>query len=851
MRSVPLFTSKAVPSIPWPEDTCPECDARSTRPPSAIRPIGEAGNGENPVLCVVGFPTARDTDAGVLSSAASAHVQRIVRSVHRGAYVVAPAAPCSPADPKQIEHFRAHIESLRKSINASTVLCFGVDAQAVVMGEAYHPASARRSYRDFAGFRAHAMLDALDGTNKLLREWLTADVRHALGADPGCWFATPFDVSAKVVETEADAFQLLEDCQCADHAMLTAFDAETVGETFTRNFRVVSWAVAGSIEGREFVYVFDRGLGGRTSEAAFGMIEAYFLEGGFKKLGANVKYDIIAAKLHHGLDVTSVVGDVRLWRKILQPDAAADLDVMSGLVGMYAAKSDFEAELLRVKKHAVKAVKAGERPFPGMTDDDIALVKDPDVGFRTWAYGFTDATMRQQYVARDALATFRLGLLFTHETTPGVDRLHRVWGGTLEKAAAALVKVECNGMPVDRDAVSQLDSLLALRIDDLTQRFSEYPGLNPSSNKSVGEYVFGKLGIRPSKYTKKGAASVSADALEEMKGKHSVIDLILEYRTLSKLKGTYAEGLLRAIREDGRVHPSIKADGAETGRFSCTDPNLQNIPRADTELGRMIRECFVAPQGWSFLEADFNQLELRIAAMLSQDEIMSAIFIANEDFHKRTAQLIAPVAWHTRAEDVTDEQRSWAKAANFGGMYGQGPRALAEKLGITKELAAKIQNAILGNFKGYAKWKVRMLANARATGSTETWWAGGPYRSRPLPALFSHDDAAVSRAQNGSTNTPIQGTGSEFCVASLGAVQEWIDDDGVPAQIIMAIHDSILLLVKDTAIQEVAYHVPRIMCSFDSGNVPLRADVKVGKTWGSMKKLEGKVEPPSRKRKAA
>jgi DNA polymerase I-like protein with 3'-5' exonuclease and polymerase domains len=768
-----------------------------------------------------------------------------MRAVHRGTFVVAPCAPHRDANMKNAQHYACHIEQMRREIGAKTVLCFGTAAQEVVLGDTYHPVSARRGYHDLEGYRAHVMLDALDGANTLYRDWMKADIAHALGTSPGFFQPTPYDVALEVIESRDDAEYALNAIYEADES-LTAFDAETIGRLFTRNFRACSWAVAFTVNGQERVFVWDRGLDGPTPDDAFDVLRDYFTHPQILKCGQNVKYDILVARQSAGVDVEGVVADVRLWRKILQPDAAADLDLMSGLVGMYGAKAQMEKALVTVRKEAKKATKAGKR-LPGMTDEDARLVDDKHVGFRSWAYGFVPASLRQIYVARDAVATLRLKRLFEHPTTPNRDRMLRVWNGTLGKAAAALVNVETRGMPVDRNAIKELDALLDLRLRDLVQQFSEYPGLDPASNASVSEFLFEKCRLKVEKRTPTGAPSVDEEALDRLSGKHPVVALILEYRGLAKLKGTYAEGLIRELRDDGRIHSSIKPDGAETGRWSSSDPNLQNIPRAGSELGRMIRDCFVAPPGWSFMECDYNQLELRVAAMLSNDPIMSAVFIADEDFHKRTAQLIAPVAWHTQPEDVTDEHRSQAKAANFGGMYGQGPAALAKKLGISKDLATRIQTAILGKFKGYAEWKKRTTAKARATGATETWWNGEAYRSRPLPGLFSPDDMLVSRATNGATNTPIQGTGSEFCIASVGEVEEWIRDDFVPAELIMAIHDSLLLLVKDSAIQECAYHIPRIMCSFNSGKVPLRVDVKVGKTWGTMKKLEGKITLPQRK----
>jgi DNA polymerase I-like protein with 3'-5' exonuclease and polymerase domains len=278
---------------------------------------------------------------------------------------------------------------------------------------------------------------------------------------------------------------------------------------------------------------------------------------------------------------------------------------------------------------------------------------------------------------------------------------------------------------------------------------------------------------------------------------------------------------------------------------NCTQPNLQNIPRAQSVEGKMARDCFAARPGFTILECDYSQLELRIAAALSGDPEMRGIFEAGVDYHLRTAQLVSQTAWGIPPEQVEDKHRSQAKGFNFGLLYGQGDSALAQNIGCTVQQAGRIREAILGKFSVLARWIQEMLQYATKNGHAWTWWDGHRARRRPLWRIADDNDAGASVARNSAHNTPIQGTASDFCIASLIECVRWIEGDNLEndVKLCLPVHDALLFEVRADMLPEVHANVMRIMQSWNSNGVPLIADAKAGPSWGSLEKY-----PPKEKK---
>lgn len=259
----------------------------------------------------------------------------------------------------------------------------------------------------------------------------------------------------------------------------------------------------------------------------------------------------------------------------------------------------------------------------------------------------------------------------------------------------------------------------------------------------------------------------------------------------------------------------------------------------------MARDCFAARPGFTILECDYSQLELRIAAALSGDPEMRGIFEAGVDYHLRTAQLVSQTAWGIPPEQVEDKHRSQAKGFNFGLLYGQGDSALAQNIGCTVQQAGRIREAILGKFSVLARWIQEMLQYATKNGHAWTWWDGHRARRRPLWRIADDNDAGASVARNSAHNTPIQGTASDFCIASLIECVRWIEGDNLEndVKLCLPVHDALLFEVRADMLPEVHANVMRIMQSWNSNGVPLIADAKAGPSWGSLEKY-----PPKEKK---
>jgi DNA polymerase-1 len=278
--------------------------------------------------------------------------------------------------------------------------------------------------------------------------------------------------------------------------------------------------------------------------------------------------------------------------------------------------------------------------------------------------------------------------------------------------------------------------------------------------------------------------------------------------------------------------------------LSCAEPNLQNIKRPDPKdpESKMCRDVFVAPPGCELIELDYSQLELRIATMLSGDQVMAEIWHSGVDYHLKTAQLIAPMAWGIKAEEVTDAERSQAKTVNFAVMYGMRGMTLAKNLGVSVNLAEKILEAVKGAFKVFSKWCDAQITEARKTGYVWTWWDGQRARRRPLWDIASADPKLRNTAENGAYNTPVQGTASEYCLASLVACVRWIKENNIPAKLVLTVHDSLMFEVKlghgDMLITQVREIMTSWSCTGPGGAVKLVADAKRGPSWGSLKNVE-------------
>jgi DNA polymerase-1 len=254
----------------------------------------------------------------------------------------------------------------------------------------------------------------------------------------------------------------------------------------------------------------------------------------------------------------------------------------------------------------------------------------------------------------------------------------------------------------------------------------------------------------------------------------------------------------------------------------------------------MARDIFTASPGYVLLSADYSQLELRVAAMLSGDEEMKAIYNSGVDYHLRTAQLIAPIVWHVDGATIETKgkERSFAKTVNFGLLYGKTDAGLAYELGCTRAEAEAVRRAILGRFKQLARWLRDQVAYARQHGCVWTSWLGEPARRRYIYRIADQDEAIRRHAENQAYNTPVQGSASDYCLASLIELVRWLREDAVPAKAVLTVYDSIIFECREDAVAEVAWRARDVMRGWPSFGVPLVVDFEVGTAWGSLKKYE-------------
>ncbi len=531
-------------------------------------------------------------------------------------------------------------------------------------------------------------------------------------------------------------------------------------------------------------------------------------------------------------------------------DADADLELMAELVGMGGHKEEKDSQLEIARKTVQKLAKENvsrqqqllPRDLGGIRPNVIAAI-DAEVELDTYSYGFLPAETRTRYCARDALSTALLEDVQSVRLAEDAPELGQMWSKIVKPLSDAIRHIEAWGMLIDRGTITTLSAYVRAQLTEVEARLNQQAkaaGMSKEfrdSYKYGGELLFTRLNLASSHLTKSGKdPSTDDEALEEIKDSHPIIPDIQEYRRLTKLDGTYATGMLKYIRDDGRIHPSLLPDGSRTGRPACRSPNMQTLPKdAASPEAKMCRDMVVAQDGWVLLEADFSQLELRIAAMLSGDTDMMSIFIEGRDFHQEMAEFLAPIIWGIKAEQVTKKQRGDAKPIVFGLIYGMTDDGLADRVHCAVKVAAKIRAAVLGRFKRLSAWIQESLSFAHRHGCTWTWWDGHNGRRRPLWQIVDEDGRARFNAEASSYNTRVQGTGSDFLLASLIQVVGLFREDGLPAKVVLPIHDSLLMEVRKDVLDEVAYQVHRIMTSHKTMHgMKLVVDLKVGPSFGSM-----------------
>jgi len=386
-----------------------------------------------------------------------------------------------------------------------------------------------------------------------------------------------------------------------------------------------------------------------------------------------------------------------------------------------------------------------------------------------------------------------------------------------------LYRMEREGIAIDEVQLEQFGKMLAQRISDCETLIFDYSGeaFNINSTKQLGELLFEKLGLPPVKKTKTGY-STNADVLEKLKNKHPIIPAIMDYRMLTKLKSTYADGLMKVIGSDGRIHTTFQNLVTATGRLSSTEPNLQNIP-VRTDLGAEIRKMFIPRPGCVLVDADYSQIELRVLAHIAGDRVMQEAFRSGMDIHTVTASQVFEVP----PEEVTPLQRRNAKAVNFGIVYGISEFSLAEDIGVSRYEAKAYIESYLANYHGVRDYMKQVVADAREQGYTQTLYG----RRRHIPELKSSNFNIRQGAERIALNTPIQGTAADLIKLAMIRVDTALREAFPEAKLLLQVHDELIVECPETQAEGVAALISREMEAVSDLQVPLTAEAKIGKSW--------------------
>ena len=524
-------------------------------------------------------------------------------------------------------------------------------------------------------------------------------------------------------------------------------------------------------------------------DQAIGLMRPWLEDPGKKKVGQNLKYDahIFA---NHGIALRGIAHDTLLQSYVLESHRSHDMDSLA------------------MRHLGRKTIKFEEVCGKGANQ----------IGFSQVA--IDRATT---YSAEDSEVTLQL-----HQTLwPQIERdtnLRTIYDLEMP-VARVLMTIERNGVLIDAALLDKQSAELGATMLTLEQKAYELAGqpFNLGSPKQIGEIFFERMKLPVIKKTPSGAPSTDEEVLQKLAEDYPLPKVLLDYRGLSKLKSTYTDKLPRMVNPStGRVHTNYAQAVAVTGRLASNDPNLQNIPIRTAE-GRRIREAFIAPPGSLIMSADYSQIELRIMAHISKDPALLAAFAAGEDVHRATASEI----FGAPRNEVTAEQRRYAKVINFGLIYGMSAFGLAANLGIERDAAKSYIDRYFDRFAGVKRYMDETRISAKENGYVETVFG----RRLWLPEINSPNGPRRQGAERAAINAPMQGTAADLIKMSMIAVQGRIEADGLATKLIMQVHDELVLEVPAAERERVGALVPELMSRVANLDVPLLAEVGVGPNW--------------------
>lgn len=575
-------------------------------------------------------------------------------------------------------------------------------------------------------------------------------------------------------------------------APLTGFDTETTSlDPMQARLVGMSFCVEPGIAA--YLPLAHRGMDGQVQldfDRTLARLKPWLESADAKKVGQNLKYDTHVLQ-NHGIRLRGIAHDTLLESYVLESHRNHSLEDL--------ARRHLNRETLSYEQICGKGVNQ-------ICFDEVAIDR---------------AT---EYAAEDADLTLQVHQ-FLYPEIEADTRLNFVYADIELATSVALQKVERTGVLIDAELLAAQSAEIGARLIEIEGRAYALAGqpFNLNSPKQLGEILFDKLKHPVYRKTASGTPSTDEEVLQKLAEDFPLPKVLLEYRSLAKLKSTYTDKLPKMIHPvTGRVHTNYAQAVAVTGRLASNDPNLQNIPVRSVE-GRRIREAFIAPPGSVIISADYSQIELRIMAHISGDAGLRAAFDRGEDIHRVTAAEIFGVT----ALEVSSEQRRYAKVINFGLIYGMSAFGLAANLGIERDAAKTYIDRYFMRYPGVAQYMQETRVLAKQRGYVETVFG----RRLWLAEINSPNGPRRQAAERAAINAPMQGTAADLIKLSMIAVQDWIERDALGSRIIMQVHDELVLEVPDAEVGLIRERLPRLMSGVAKLAVPLDAEVGVGPNW--------------------
>ncbi|MCL0092532.1 DNA polymerase I [Dehalococcoidia bacterium] len=594
--------------------------------------------------------------------------------------------------------------------------------------------------------------------------------------------------SYEIVDTSQALDKLVEELSTA---RALAVDTETSGKE-ARHTTLVGISLSTAPAKAWYIPIGHKGPGSQLSLSELTpRLKPVLADPHIAKIAHNAKYDMTVL-WRHGLGLNDPGFDTMIAAHLLGEKSL-------GLKQLAFSK-------LGVEMTPISAL-IGSGPKQGsMTDVTIARAAD-------YACADADMTGRLSQLLETELKREGLWDLFIEVEMPLVPILWRM---------------ERNGIALDATLLRDMSQAMSMEMADIEDEIYKSVGykFNINSTQQLGRILFDELKLTPGRKTKSGY-STDISVLENLRGKHPVIEHVIEYRQLAKLKSTYVDALPALIDpETGRVHTSFNQTATATGRLSSSDPNLQNIP-VRTEIGKRIRQAFVAPgDDFTLLSADYSQIELRVMAHLSQDPGLLAAFAHDEDIHAATASQVFGV----EISEVTSEMRRIAKVVNFGVIYGMGDYGLEQATGLSRQEAADFINAYFEKYRGVRDYVKSTLAQVRERGYVQTLLG----RRRHIPDIKSGNYQVRQAAERMAINMPIQGTAADIIKLAMINIQNEINLRSLQSKMILQVHDELLFEVPQAEIEPMKRLVQEVMSAAMKLSVPLNVDTKLGRNWGEM-----------------